>query len=188
MRLTVLLALIAAVLTCVSSAGARTEADTVPAYKARVNAACRQLTAVQLRHIRAMQPAVAAGDTKSATAIYGAMISDGYKGTKALLRLAVPVGARAQMKPILQLLGSSLGAVEQALRAKKQHGVRIVDEEGRRARQASRSPPRRRGPRRLRLEADEDNREGRPRDRTRPGSLASGRRVEERHERLPADA
>ena len=137
MRLTVLLALLAAALTCVSTAGARTEADTVAAYKARVNAACRQLTAVQLRHIRAMQPAVAAGDTKSATAIYGAMISDGYKGTKALLRLPVPVGVRAQMKPILQLLGSSLGAVEQALRAKSStafaSSMKKADALGRRA-------------------------------------------------------
>ena len=84
-----------------------------------------------------MKPAVAAGDTKSATAIYGAMISDGYKGTKALLHLPVPVRARAQMKPILQLLGSSLGAVEQALQAKSStafaSSMKKADALGRRA-------------------------------------------------------
>jgi hypothetical protein len=100
-----------------SGAAARPQADTVAAYKARVNASCRKLTAAQLEHLRAMKPAVAAGDTRTAAAIYGSMIRDGYQGTKTIVRLPVPAGARAQMKPILQLLGGALGAIEQALKA-----------------------------------------------------------------------
>jgi hypothetical protein len=116
-RLILLLGLVLA-LVGASNAAARTEADPVAAYKARVNASCRMLTTVQLEHIRAMKPAIAAGDRETATALYGKMISDGYKGTKAIVRVPVPVRARAQMKPILQLLTGALGAIEQALKAK----------------------------------------------------------------------
>lgn len=117
MRLILLLALVSA-LVGASNVAARTEVDPVAAYKARVNASCRTLTSAQLKHIRAMKPAIAAGDTAAATAIYGKMVSDGYKGTKAIVRLPVPVRARTQMKPILQLLIGALGAIEHALNAK----------------------------------------------------------------------
>ena len=114
MRLLTLLVLAAALLGA-SNAEARTNTSPVAAYKARANAVCRTLTSVQLGHLRAMKTAIAAGDQKTVASLYVALITDGAAGTRALIAMPVPTGARPKMTPIWQLLRNALRAIDQSL-------------------------------------------------------------------------
>ena len=116
MRLLALPLLVAALLS-VSDAAARTNASPVAAYNARVNAHCRTMTSMQLGHLRAMKPAIAAGDQKAVAMLYLTIIRDGEAGTRELLAMPVPAAARPRMTPISQLLRNALRSIDQGLQA-----------------------------------------------------------------------